>query len=97
MTKDEILSGESKNVEFKLKPSDDKIKFLKSIVAFANGIGGKIIFGIEDKTHKIVGFERDRPKSEKEIMPSSERDSEESIQKTVVKTVVKNEDKGINS
>ncbi|RDI90850.1 putative transcriptional regulator [Thermosipho africanus Ob7] len=33
--------------------------FLKTVVAFANGSGGKIIFGIKDKTREIVGILED--------------------------------------
>ena len=44
----EILSGESKNVEFKENLPERSIKYMKSVVAFANGTGGKIIFGIAD-------------------------------------------------
>jgi predicted HTH transcriptional regulator len=32
---------------------------MKTVVAFANGKGGKIIFGVEDQTGKIVGMDRD--------------------------------------
>ena len=51
----EILSGESKNVEFKENLPERSIKYMKSVVAFANGTGGKIIFGIADKTNVVVG------------------------------------------
>ena len=47
MTIEEILAGESKNVEFKENLPEKSIKYMKSVVAFANGTGGKIIFGIE--------------------------------------------------
>lgn len=30
---------------------------MKTIVAFANGKGGKVVFGIEDQTGKIVGID----------------------------------------
>ena len=50
-----IEMGESSTVEFKrLLPSEDK-KVLKTFVAFANGAGGKVIFGVEDSTGKILG------------------------------------------
>ena len=29
------------------------------MVAFANGTGGKIIFGIADKTREVVGFDKE--------------------------------------
>ena len=38
--KDEILVGESYSLEFKLVPNEDRIKYLKTMVAFANGKGG---------------------------------------------------------
>ena len=54
MTIEEILAGESKNVEFKENLPEKSIKYMKSVVAFANGTGGKIIFGIADKTRELV-------------------------------------------
>lgn len=56
---DELLSrGEAINIEFKEKLPEKSIKYMKSIVAFANGIGGKIIFGISDN-HNVIGLEKD--------------------------------------
>ena len=59
MTIEEILAGESKNVEFKENLLEKSIKYMKSVVAFANGIGGKIIFGIADKTGDVIGFDKE--------------------------------------
>ena len=59
MTIEEILTGESKNVEFKENLPEKSIKYMKSVVAFANGTGGKIIFGIADKTKEVIGFDKD--------------------------------------
>ena len=59
MTIEEILAGESKNIEFKEKLPEKSIKYMKSVVAFANGTGGKIIFGIADKTREVIGFDKD--------------------------------------
>lgn len=56
MTMEEILSGESKNVEFKESLPDKSIKYMKSVVAFANGTGGRIIFGVADKTREVTGI-----------------------------------------
>lgn len=53
----EIKKGESLNLEFKRQlPSEDK-KVLKTFVAFANGEGGKVLFGVEDTTGEIVGIQ----------------------------------------
>ncbi len=59
MTIEEILAGESKNVELKENLPEKSIKYMKSVVAFANGTGGKIIFGIADKTREVVGFNKE--------------------------------------
>ena len=59
MTIEGILAGESKNVEFKENLPEKSIKYMKSVVAFANGTGGKIIFGIADKTREVVGFDKE--------------------------------------
>ena len=59
LTIEEILAGESKNVEFKENLPEKSIKYMKSVVAFANGTGGKIIFGIADKTREVVGFDKE--------------------------------------
>ena len=57
LTIEEILQGESKNVEFKEALPEKSIKYMKSVVAFANGMGGKIIFGIADKSREVVGVD----------------------------------------
>lgn len=59
MTIEEILAGESKNVEFKENLPEKSIKYMKSVVAFANGTGGKIIFGIADKNREVIGFDKE--------------------------------------
>ena len=59
MTMEEILAGESKNVEFKEDLPEKGIKYMQSVVAFANGTGGKIIFGVADKTREVVGFDKE--------------------------------------
>ena len=74
MTIEEILAGESKNVEFKETLPEKSIKYMKSVVAFANGTGGKIIFGITDKTREVVGFDKE-DRSEGTRLNSSHTDS----------------------
>ena len=53
----EILKGESKNIEYKVKLPSRSEKYLKSVIAFSNTSGGKILIGIEDQTGKIVGVD----------------------------------------
>lgn len=54
---DEIRNGESSVLEFKRELPADGKKYLKTIVAFANCKGGRIVFGIDDKTLEIVGVD----------------------------------------
>lgn len=75
MTIEEILTGESQNMEFKLSRPQDGKKYTKSVVAFANGEGGRIIFGIEDKTLEIVGIPDDILFSEMDAITNTISDS----------------------
>lgn len=59
MTIDDILAGESKNIEFKERLPEKSIKYMKSVVAFSNGGGGKIVFGVVDDTKEFVGFPKE--------------------------------------
>lgn len=59
MTIEEILVGESKNVEFKIQRPKDSFKYMKTVVAFANGEGGRIVFGVDDKTRTVVGIPKE--------------------------------------
>lgn len=54
---DEIKRGESSELEFKLVPNEDRTRYLKTVVAFANGRGGRILFGVRnDRT--VAGIDR---------------------------------------
>jgi predicted HTH transcriptional regulator len=57
MTIEELLAGESKNIEFKETLPEKSIKYMKTVVAFANGTGGRIVFGIRDEDHLVVGVQ----------------------------------------
>lgn len=59
MAEDTLFSGESKNIEYKVTVPDKSEKYMKTVVAFANGRGGRIVFGIDDKTLEIVGMDAD--------------------------------------
>jgi predicted HTH transcriptional regulator len=54
--KEYLLSPESPRLEFKEQlPSNDKLAAL--ICSFANSLGGDLIIGIEDETHRLVGVQ----------------------------------------
>ncbi|MFR4783712.1 MAG: helix-turn-helix domain-containing protein [Pilosibacter sp.] len=59
MTIEEILAGESKNVEFKVQRPKDSIKYMKTVIAFSNGEGGRIVFGVDDDTREVVGIPKE--------------------------------------
>lgn len=59
MLADEIKAGESANIEFKVEVPKRSEKYIKSVIAFANTAGGKIIIGVDDKSNEIVGVDKD--------------------------------------
>ena len=58
MLADEIKAGESNNIEFKVEVPKKSEKYIKSVIAFANTAGGKIVIGVDDETHEIVGVDK---------------------------------------
>ncbi len=56
---EEIIRGESKNVEFKVMLPEKSEKYMKTIIAFANTQGGRMIIGIDDRTRKVVGVDEE--------------------------------------
>ena len=59
MTIEEIVRGESKNVEFKVKLPEDSAKYIKTIIAFANTQGGCLVIGVDDVTRRVIGVDDD--------------------------------------
>lgn len=58
--------AETSNIDYKERIEGNKPKsWLKSVSAFANTKGGIILFGIEDKNHKLIGLDNIQETSEK--------------------------------
>lgn len=57
--KNKLFSGESINIEYKVEMPKKSEKYMKTVVAFVNGRGGRIVFGVDDKTLNIVGMNPD--------------------------------------
>ena len=57
--KNKLFSGESINIEYKVEMPKKSENYMKTVVAFANGRGGRIVFGVDDKTLNIVGMNPD--------------------------------------
>jgi len=67
---EKIISNglEGRSLEFKASfPMDNKIA--KTAIAFSNGVGGKIIFGVRDTTREVVGIEEQNIFKLEEQMP----------------------------
>lgn len=79
MTIEEILAGESRNVEFKVERPKDYRKYMKTVIAFANGKGGRLIFGVEDQTRRVVGIPEETVFQEMDAIANAISDSCEPI------------------
>ena len=55
MLADEIETGESVNIEFKREVPQKSEKYIKSVIAFANTAGGRIVIGVDDETKTARG------------------------------------------
>lgn len=64
-----IARGEGETTEFKVQvPTPNESSTLtKTVAAFANGIGGVIIIGVEDKTGLIIGIRGDVEKEKERL------------------------------
>ena len=59
MTIEEILSGEKDDIEYKVDIPSKSENYMRTVVAYANANGGRLIFGVEDNTWRIVGFSKE--------------------------------------
>lgn len=49
-----LAAHEGKTLEFKARLGSPE-RFLKTVVAFSNTAGGSVLFGVEDRTRRVVG------------------------------------------
>lgn len=54
-----IRQGEGYDLEFKRMPNEDRVKYLKTVIAFANGKGGTILFGVANDG-SVPGIDKSR-------------------------------------
>ncbi len=50
MTIEEILTGEKDNVEYKVDIPPKSETYMRTVVAYANANGGRLVFGVENNT-----------------------------------------------
>lgn len=71
LTIEQILAGEDRNTEFLSCRPADSLEYLKHAAAFANGPGGRIVFGAEGKTRPVAGIPKDEVFSECDAVASA--------------------------
>lgn len=69
MAVSDYMNGENKCLEFKVALPSKAEHYVKTVVAFANGNGGKIVVGIDDKTKQIVSVDDDAKTNTKSLFP----------------------------
>lgn len=75
----ELFQGESDRVEYKRERPKDSKKYLKTVVAFANGKGGILVFGVDDQSHEVVGIDTDMVFTEVDAITNTISDSCEPV------------------
>lgn len=66
-----IFIGESDQIEYKRERPADSKKYLKTVVAFANCKGGRLLIGIEDSPLRAVGVPNDKLFREKDAIANA--------------------------
>ncbi|MCD7817828.1 MAG: ATP-binding protein, partial [Lachnospiraceae bacterium] len=59
MTIEEILTGEKDNVEYKVDIPPKSENYMRTVVAYANANGGRLVFGVENNSWQVVGFAKE--------------------------------------
>ena len=74
MTIDELLGQEnmeSSEIEYKRQLEREKTEnWLKTVAGFSNAEGGTLYIGVEDGTHKLLGFPREKADAERNFFNS---------------------------
>ena len=52
---EDIQNGESRTLEFKKELPAESLKWIKTIAAFANGAGRRLVIGVSNQ-HEIIGI-----------------------------------------
>ena len=66
-------------MEFKVSRPKNCIKYMKTVVAFANGKGGRIVFGVDDDTREVVGISKENVFQEMDAITNAISDSCEPV------------------
>lgn len=59
MTIEEIMKGERDNIEYKIDIPGKSENYMRTVVAYANANGGRLVFGVENNSWNIIGFEKE--------------------------------------
>lgn len=55
----QMLIGNAKDVEYQAEVADDYMAYMKTVIAFANGGGGRMVFGVSADGREAVGIPRE--------------------------------------
>lgn len=55
----QMLIGNAKDVEYQASVSDDSMEYMKTVIAFSNSGGGRIVFGVSADGKEAVGIPRE--------------------------------------
>lgn len=58
MNPEELFRGESETIEYKASVAPKSEAYMKTVIAFANGRGGQLLFGVQDVSGEAVGLGR---------------------------------------
>ena len=59
MTIEEIMKGERENIEYKIDIPTKSENYMRTVVAYANANGGRLVFGVENNSWKVIGFNKE--------------------------------------
>lgn len=71
---EEIRLGETQTLEFKRIPNENRVKYQKTAVAFANGRGGRILFGVAND-RSVIGIPQETLFTEMDAIVNSIADA----------------------
>lgn len=58
MNPEELFRGESETIEYKASVAPKSEAYMKTVIAFANGRGGQLLFGVQDISGEALGLGR---------------------------------------
>ncbi len=77
MTAKEIFAGAAEDIELISESPSNSERYVKTVVAFANGKGGRLVFGVQDGTWEVTGFSKEQVIREIDVITNAIFESSE--------------------